>query len=141
MYEPCEAVVEQAIGARSLWARAWRGDDAAVTWPAPGGRPRTTYQRRRLSLRARAPEQHSGTPSSGVSVHAAFSFAVLPRVRGVQPVARTLHTAAPRLESQLRALPARLLATPARDAPSLARVVNRAEAAALHRSWYRPPIS
>ena len=37
--------------------------DAALAWHAPGGLPRPPYQWRRLPLRARAPEQHSGTPS------------------------------------------------------------------------------
>ena len=41
----------------------WLGEAEALVWHAPGGRWCTAYQRRCLSLRARAPEQHSGTPS------------------------------------------------------------------------------
>ena len=59
----CGRVVSKRPGIRSLWAVPWRGDEAALEWDATGSRPRTAYQRRRLSLRARAPEQCSGTPS------------------------------------------------------------------------------
>ena len=43
------------------------GGDSALAWRAPGGPSRPPYQWRRLSLRARAPEQSSGTPSRGIS--------------------------------------------------------------------------
>ena len=46
----------------SLGVSTLLGGDEALAWHAPGGFLRPPYQWRRLSLRARAPEQHSGTP-------------------------------------------------------------------------------
>ena len=60
------------MDARSLGACACLGDDAALARHAPGGRARARYQRHRLSLRARAPEQHYRTPSTAISAHARF---------------------------------------------------------------------
>ena len=71
-FEPCEACCEQAMGARSLGAPTWLGEGVALAWHAPGGVTPPAYQWRRLSLRARAHEQHSGTPSRAISAHARF---------------------------------------------------------------------
>ena len=53
---------------------AWLTDDVALAWHAPSGSPRPPYQCRRLSLRARAPEQHYDTPSRAISAHARFEL-------------------------------------------------------------------
>ena len=69
-FEPWEAMGEQAMGRCSLGVPTWLADDAALAWHAPGGRPRRPYQWRCLSLRDRAPEQHSDTPSRAISTYA-----------------------------------------------------------------------
>ena len=56
------------MGARSLGAPTWLAEAVALAWHAPGGALPPSYQWRRLSLRDRAPEQHSGTPSRAESV-------------------------------------------------------------------------
>ena len=56
---------EQPKGERSLGVPTLLGGDMALAWHAPGGPPRPPYHWRRLLLRGRAPEQSSGTPSSG----------------------------------------------------------------------------
>ena len=56
------------MGARSLGAPTWLAEAVALAWHAPGGALPPPYQWHRLSLRARAPEQHSGTPSMAISV-------------------------------------------------------------------------
>ena len=66
-FEPWEAVGEQPMGERSLGAATMLGGDEAWAWRAPRGLLRPAYQWRCLSLRARAPEQPSGTPSRGIS--------------------------------------------------------------------------
>ena len=71
-FEPWEAAGEQPMGGCSLGAPTWLGEAVALAWHAPGGALPPPYQWRRLSLRARAPEQHSGTPSRGISTHARF---------------------------------------------------------------------
>ena len=71
-FEPCEACCEQAMGARSLGAPTWLAEGVALVWHAPGGALPSPYQWRRLFHRARAPQQHSGTPSRAISVHARF---------------------------------------------------------------------
>ena len=76
--EPCEAVPEQAMGARSVGAPTWLAEAVALAWHAPGGVLPPPYQWRRLSLCARAPAQHSGTPARAVSAHARFEAVTEP---------------------------------------------------------------
>ena len=56
---PCPVTGQRALGAQHMHAR----HIASL---------RMAYQWHRLPLRARAPEQHSGTPSRGISTHAGF---------------------------------------------------------------------
>ena len=60
---PWEAVSEQPMGRCSLGARTSLAEAVALAWHASGGVQPPAYQLRRLLLRARAPEQHSSTPS------------------------------------------------------------------------------
>ena len=65
-FEPCEAVME----IRSVRVRTWLGEAEAPARYAPGRPLRPLYQWRRGSLRARSPEQSSGTPSRAISTRA-----------------------------------------------------------------------
>ena len=71
------------MGRCSLGVPTWRGGDEALAQHAPGGLPRRPYQWRRLSLRARAPEQHSTTPSRSTftDLHAHLVTSNLSRIR------------------------------------------------------------
>ena len=67
--EPCEAVSEPAVGSRSFGAPTWLAEAVALAWHSPRGVLPPPYQLRRLSLRARAPEQHSGDDTERGSAH------------------------------------------------------------------------
>ena len=60
------------MGGWSLGAPTCLAEAVALAWHGPGGALPPAYQWRRRSLRARAPEQHSRTPSRAISAHARF---------------------------------------------------------------------
>ena len=71
-FAPREAAGEQPMGGCSLGAPTSLAEAVALARHAPGGALPPPYQRRRRSLRARAPEQHTGTLSRSISTHVHF---------------------------------------------------------------------